>query len=443
MLSEALPLLFLVLTPGLGVLLLGVSWLCGYEWPERALLGWSRNVTRVMLGAGLWLGASLITKPEMTTPLWPWFTAGHYQFALGLKADAVSGPLLVISTLLLWVTARFSSRYLHGESGQLRFYFGLQLFAFSSMLVLAAASLDLLLAGWELVGVASILLIGFFSQRATPARNALRVFAYYRFTGFCLLLAIFFVHSSLRTSQLTALNQHSHQLGWPGLVAGLLLCAAAGKSALPPFSSWLPLAMEGPTPSSAIFYGGIAVHLGAYLMLRSAPLIEEAVVVQWLMLAVAAAGALIGTLLHRAAADVKSSIAWATVTQISLIFLEIALGFTTLALFHMMGHMCLRTIQFLRAPSVLHEANTRARLLGAAMPERGSHWARIFPDRVKLALYRAAIAQGYFDRVIEGLFLKPLLGMAVFCGAFEFEPKPQKPEPEAVRGNSLFQQGEF
>lgn len=441
--KDYLPLLVLILTPGLGVVTLGFTWLCGYEWPERAVLAWSRNLMRVMLAAALWLAGTLLLQPAISTPHWPWFAAGHYHFSLGLRADAVSGPLLVVSAILFWVTARFSSRYLHREAGQFRFYFGLQLFAFSSLLVLAAASLDVLLAGWELVGVASILLIGFFSERATPARNALKVFGYYRFTGLCLLLAIFFLHTSLRTSQLTALGEYGDRLNWPNLVVMLLLIAAAGKSALPPFSSWLPLAMEGPTPSSAIFYGGIAVHLGAYLMLRAAPLLAEATAVQVLMLLVGAAGAFMGTLLHRAAADVKSSIAWATVTQLSLIFVEIALGFTTLALWHMVGHMCLRTIQFLRAPSVLHEANTRARFLGPAIPTRGAHWGRLFPQPAQAALYRAAVAQGYFDTLIETMLLQPLRKLAAFCGAFEFQPKPGKRKQEQASEIPLFHQGEF
>ncbi|MFN9969155.1 MAG: proton-conducting transporter membrane subunit, partial [Phycisphaerae bacterium] len=117
----------------------------------------------------------------------------------------------------------------------------------------------------------------------------------------------------------------------------------------------MPRAMEGPTPSSAIFYGAISVHLGAYLLLRAQPAIEASLLAKVAVISVGLGTALVATLVHRASADAKSSLAYASMAQIGFIFAEIGLGLQTLALLHMTGHAAMRTLQFLRAPSMLYD----------------------------------------------------------------------------------------
>ena len=150
----------------------------------------------------------------------------------------------------------------------------LNLFAFGSLIAFAAGSFDLLVGGWEIVGITSVLLIAFFQLRTPPVENALRVFAVYRACDIGLLVGVFAMHHWAGTA--------SFADGFPDLrgsrattVCLLLLLAAAGKAAQVPFSGWLPRAMEGPTPSSAIFYGAISIHAGAYLLLRLQPMLAH------------------------------------------------------------------------------------------------------------------------------------------------------------------------
>src|SRR5262249_6045676 len=139
-----------------------------------------------------------------------------------------------------------------------------------------------LFAGWELVGLSSALLVAFFQERPAPVRNGLRVWAVYRVSDAALLLAAIALHHLSGEGDFDKLlgavpwpDGRATLTGGPALLVGLLLVvAAAGKSALVPFSGWLPRAMEGPTPSSAVFYGALSVHLGAFLLLRVGPILE-------------------------------------------------------------------------------------------------------------------------------------------------------------------------
>ncbi len=139
------------------------------------------------------------------------------------------------------------------------------------------------------------------------------------------------------------------------IIAVLLIVAVAGKSALLPFSSWLPRAMEGPTPSSAVYYGSLSIHAGCFLLLRAAPLLEQAPAARLLAGGLGAATALFAGITTRVQSDVKSSLAYASLTQVGLIVVEIAIGWYTIAFVHLAGHACFRLLQFLSAPNVLHD----------------------------------------------------------------------------------------
>ena len=137
------------------------------------------------------------------------------------------------------------------------------------------------------------------------------------------------------------------------LVGLLLLVAAAGKSALVPFCGWLPRAMEGPTPSSAIFYGALSVHLGAFLLLRVSPILELSLPLSIAVGVLGLTSAIFGALFARVQTDIKSALAFASLTQVGIIVAEIGCGLRYIALIHIIGHACLRTLQLLRAPTLL------------------------------------------------------------------------------------------
>lgn len=410
---------FLVIAPGALFACLASGWLLGWTPREKFIARLTSILFTVESLAAFALGVHMWTTgvTEIRTPVLHWFAAGSYHFNLSLTADHLSWPLLQLTAVLSGLVGVFSVRYLHRDRGFFRFFLLLHLFAFGALLVLAAGTFDLLLGGWELVGLSSVLLIAFFDERREPVRNAIRVFGFYRIADLGLLLGIFVLHHFLENTEWSSLDQLSpSQAALAGL---LLLMAAAGKSAQAPFSAWLPRAMEGPTPSSAIFYGAISVHLGAYLLLRSAPVFRISPVASGAVIAVGAITAILATLVHRASTDAKTSLAYAGMAQLGIIFIEIGLDYPMLALTHMMGHAAVRTLQFLRAPSMLHDYHRVHSAAGGDLGKTGIHYNHLLPEGARLWLYRAAAERGYQDALLDRLVTGPVTACARWLESLE------------------------
>jgi NAD(P)H-quinone oxidoreductase subunit 5 len=196
------------------------------------------------------------------------------------------------------------------------------------------------------------------------------------------------------------------------IVCLLLLVAAAGKAAQVPFSGWLPRAMEGPTPSSAIFYGAISIHAGAYLLLRVQPLLAQSPLASALVILIGVITAIHGTIVGRVSADAKTSLAYASLTQVGVIFVEIGIGWKWIAIAHILGHATVRTLQFLRAPSMLHDYHQMHSAIGNELPSTGKHLEDLFPERVQLWLYRWALDRGHLDTILDRFVIHPLIGLS-------------------------------
>lgn len=405
--SQAI-LVFVVLAPGVIFALFALLWLLGWTPGERLLsLITALTFTACLFGiaALVWMIASGAT---VTVAFGNWFAVGDYHFPLVLIADRLSLPFVALAVVLSGLIAQFSATYLHREPGFLRFFLLLHLFAFGSLVAFAAGSFDLLGAGWELVGITSVLLIGFFQLRPAPVENGLRVFGIYRACDIGLFVGVFAMHHWAGTA--------SFDRGFPGLtgtralmVCLLLLLAAAGKAAQIPFSGWLPRAMEGPTPSSAIFYGAISIHAGAYLLLRVQPLLASSTLASVLVILVGLGTAIHGTIVGRASADAKTSLAYATLTQVGLIFIEIGLGWKWFAVAHILGNATVRTMQFLRAPSMLHDYHQMHSAIGGEVSPTGKQIEELLPERVQLWLYRWAFDRGHLDTILDRWVIDPLL----------------------------------
>jgi NAD(P)H-quinone oxidoreductase subunit 5 len=320
--------------------------------------------------------------------------------------------------VLSGLIGQFSATYLHRDGGFLRFFLLLHLFAFGSLLAFAAGSFDLLVAGWELVGITSVLLIAFFQQRSAPVENGLRVFAVYRACDLGLLLGVFAMHHWAGTASFDhGLPQLSGSRAL--IVALLLLLAAAGKGAQAPFSGWLPRAMEGPTPSSAIFYGAISIHAGAYLLLRAQPFLAQSALASALVIAIGLMTAIHGTIVGRACADAKTSLAHASLTQVGVVFVEIGMGWKWIAVAHILGHATVRTLQFLRAPSMLHDYHEMHSAIGGEIAAAGAHLEDAFPPRVQLWLYRWALDRGHLDTLLDRFVIDPLTRLSGYFEALD------------------------
>lgn len=351
-----------------------------------------------------------------------WFVAGEHAFELTLLLDRLSTSMALLTTTACALIGHFSATYLHADRGLGRFYFLLALFAAAMLVLVLAGSIDFLFVGWELVGLTSALLIGYFYERRQPVLNGLRAFATYRVCDLGLLIGIIMLHHYARDLSLAPghsvsgwISAGTHLGGYEvALVASLLLVGAMGKSAQVPFGGWLPRAMEGPTPSSAIFYGALSVHAGVYLLIRAIPLFEASPVASGLAIAVGLSTAVFSTLTGRAQSDVKNALAYATMTQVGLMFIEVGLHLPALAAVHLLGHAVLRTSQFLRAPAILHELHE----LQGALPnefETGGALANLerrLPGRVGVFLYQRALDGFYFDAFLEHRVAAPMVRLA-------------------------------
>lgn len=403
-------LVFVVSAPGVVFAIFGLLWLSGWVPSERVMsrvTGVTFSASTLGLAAIAW---SLISKggASVEVAFGNWFAVHDYHFPLVLMADRLSLPFLLMTVVLSGLIGQFSATYLHRERGFLRFFLLLHLFAFGSLLAFAAASFDLLVGGWELVGITSVLLIAFFQQRQAPVENALRVFGIYRACDIGLLVAVFAMHHWAGSASFAG-GFPKLTGAQPAIVGVLLLVAAAGKAAQVPFSGWLPRAMEGPTPSSAIFYGAISIHAGAYLLLRAEPVLAQSGLASALVIAIGAITAVYGTIAGRASADAKTSLAYASLTQVGVVFVEIGLGWIFIAVAHILGHATVRTLQFLRAPSMLHDYHTMHSAVGGELSPTGKHLEEIFPKRVQLWLYRWALDRGHLDTILDRFVIYPLV----------------------------------
>ncbi len=438
--------------PVLAVFVLGLrAWLYR-PWSERATVAivssaFSASLTASAITTG-WLLVRDVS--EARVPLGSWFSAEHYSFDWYLIADHLSIPFAMFSAALLGLVAAFSRRYLHREPGFSRFYLLLTIFGAAVAFVVLAGSLDLAFIGWELVGLTSALLIAFFHERRAPVEHGLRAFVTYRLCDVGLLAAGVALHFMVGTSDVVP----SSTGPWAGFVVPntvleatvvglLLLWASMGKAAQAPLSGWLPRAMEGPTPSSAVFYGALSIHLGPYLLLRAASILEFSGIAAGAVIAVGGSTALHATFVGRTQTDIKSALAYASMTQVGLIYVEIGLGFYHLAVAHIVGHAAIRTLQILRSPSLLHDYHHLEQAMGTQLPRTGGHLERLVPGALQPWLYRVALERGGFDAFLRDQVVARALGAVSWLDRVDrawvdyltkpTRPKEPRQQPDEVR----------
>src|SRR3984885_12075048 len=391
--------LIVVISPLLLTIVLGVSSLLDWKLPEPTISQLVHaTIVSGLLAATSVLGLMLTTGTRhVAIKVGTWVAIPHlYHFSVKLQFDRLSVPFAILSFVLAGTIGAFASKYMHRERGFNRFFMLYAIFVLGMEVTALAGTIETLFAGWELVGLSSALLVAFFQERPAPARNGLWVWTIYRVSDASLLLASVVMHHLRGEGDFNALlgsgpwpDQISAVTTTQALLVGMLLVvAAAGKSALVPFSGWLPRAMEGPTPSSAVFYGALSVHLGAFLLLRVSPILDISPLLCVATVAVGMATAVFGSFAGRVQTDIKSALSFASVTQVGIIVAEIGLGLRYLALIHILSHGCLRTLQFLRAPSLLYDYRSMENAIGTRLPRFSGHWERMVPPRLRPWMYR-------------------------------------------------------
>ena len=289
------------------------------------------------------------------------YKTDNYEFLIDFYFDKVTAAYLLVGAFVTLLIMRYSAYYMHMEDGYKRFFNTVLFFYFGYNFTVLSGNFETLFIGWEILGMSSFLLIAFYRDRYLPVRNAVKVFSIYRIGDVGILLAMWashhLWHENITFQKLhNDVLVHDHLVGHSAtglFIAVCVLIAASAKSAQVPFSSWLPRAMEGPTPSSAIFYGSLSVHFGVFLLLRTFPFWEHQTAARILIGASGLTTAIIASLITRVQSTIKTQIAYASIAQIGIMFIEIALGWTTIALVHASGNALLRTYQLLVSPSVV------------------------------------------------------------------------------------------
>jgi NADH:ubiquinone oxidoreductase subunit 5 (subunit L)/multisubunit Na+/H+ antiporter MnhA subunit len=400
-----------ILAPIASVLVVGARVLLGRSRPGETAVsvivgaGLVVSVIAAVLVAAAFLGA-FGAPVRGDVEFGDWLRIHEFVIPGVLRVDGISVTISVFSAALTALVARFSRSYLHKEPGFVRFFTLLGVFATGTQLVALAGALELFFAGWELIGISSAFFIGFFHERDEPVRSAIRAFATYRLSDAGLLIATVATFELFGSARFSAMAQAPML---PPLQAEALalmfLLSAMGKSAQLPFSGWLPRAMEGPTPSSALFYGAVSIHAGLFLMLRAWPVVEAAPFARAAGVAVGLATAVYAGAVVRVHTDAKGALAHATLAQVGLILAEICLGLTTLALVHLVCHAFLRLGQYLKAPNTIHDTHR----IGHG--HRGPGLLERWSPRLAARLYVNSLHRLRLDDRIDAAFA-PVLAVA-------------------------------
>ena len=314
------------------------------------------------------------------------YKAYNYNFFIDFYVDRITLVYLFLGSLITFVITIYSRYYLHREEGYKRFFNTILFFYSGYNIIIFAGNIETLFIGWEILGISSFLLIAFYRDRYLPVKNAVKVFSIYRIGDVGIILAMWLSHhlwheniTFLKLNNVELVHHHLADNSLVGLAIALMIfISASAKSAQLPFSSWLPRAMEGPTPSSAVFYGSLSVHIGAFLLMRTYPFWEYQTIFKIILVISGALTAIIATFISRVQSSIKSQIAYSSIAQIGLIFIEIAFGLEVIALIHISGNAFLRTYQLLISPSVvsykireqLYEYKPRIRNFEDSLPKR-------------------------------------------------------------------------
>lgn len=359
-------------------------------------------ITLSCLQAMILLGADFLDKNAGFFSTGQWLVSGSLNIRLNFITTGFNIGLAALFTVLLVIVSRFSINYMHREAGYHRFFFILSLFSSAILLLVLSGNAVVTFIGWEIAGLCSYLLITYAYDRPVAAANATRVFITNRIGDAAFVLGIGLSYAWADNINWNKLNAAAEQLA-PGEATGIALCfavAAFAKSAQLPFTPWLARAMEGPTPSSAVFYGAVMVHAGVYLTILLQPVFEQAPFPMILLAVTGFATALYSAIVGLTQTDVKSSLVFATSGQLGLMFLECGLGFWQLAGWHLCAHAVVRGYLLLTAPSLMH--NVQNNPIKPVAP---------FIYRLRWA-YVASLQRFWLDQITDWALVRPILRLA-------------------------------
>jgi NADH-quinone oxidoreductase subunit L len=331
--------------------------LCGTRIPRLAAAWISTASVFVAFGGALWAFFSLRSQAGrfgQYTTAWTWLQAGSFKVPLELLVDPLSVMMMLIVSGVGALIVLYSIGYMDGDDEERRYFAYISFFVFSMLMLVEGGNLLMLLIGWGLVGLSSYLLIGFWHERSSAVRAAKKAFVMNAFGDATMALAFFILIAHTNSLSFgSAFNANLSSSEWNWVALGLLGGAVA-KSAQIPLQTWLPDAMEGPTPVSALIHAATMVTAGVYLIARTHPIFEQARTIELIAAGTGALTLLVAGLIALVQTDIKRVIAYSTMSQIGYMFVGAGVGGYSNGMFHLMTHSFFKALLFMTAGLAIH-----------------------------------------------------------------------------------------
>ena len=456
MLSESI--WILPALPALGALANG---LLGASWRDRTVAAVAVGSVGLALAASLALLAEMLAGPAdraFSVTLWRWLSDGALRIETGFVLDRLAMVMAMVVLCVGFLIHLYSTDYIKGDPGYRRFFVCLNLFVFFMLVLVLADNLVVTFVGWEGVGLCSYLLIGFWHEKTSASDAGRKAFVVNRIGDYGFLLGTLLAAVTFGTVNYgdlarllvtgTAVSE-----GVAAAVALLLFMGAMGKSAQFPLHVWLPDAMEGPTPVSALIHAATMVNAGVYLMCRMAPFLERAPAVLPVIAAVGLVTALYASFSAMGQRDIKRVLAYSTVSQIGYMFVALGCGLWAAGMFHLLTHGVFKGLLFLAAGAVIHALDGEQDLsrMGGLMKDLPAVSVTFIVGLMALAgifplsgfVSKDAILWGGFERygalfwlaafggaLVTALYSAKLL--SAFLGVRRAEGHPHRPGPVIV-----------
>src|SRR5689334_5291168 len=343
------------LFPLLAVIANGVfgRYLWSHEWAHR--LAWGSVGLSFLCTIGVFADV-LRTGTAHEVVAYQWIFGGDLTINLAYLVDPLTCVMLLVVTGVGFLIHVYSVGYMHGEDGFTRFFTYMNLFMVSMLLLVMGNNYAVLFIGWEGVGLCSYLLIGYYYAKVSAAKAASKAFVVNRIGDAGFLLAIFLIFINFKTLDYTKVFAQVSQLS-PEMATAIALCllvGAVGKSAQLPLYTWLPDAMEGPTPVSALIHAATMVTAGVYMIVRNHAIFDVSPTAMTIVGVIGGLTALFAATIGLVQTDIKRVLAYSTVSQLGYMMLGCGIGAYTAAIFHLMTHAFFKALLFLSAGSVIH-----------------------------------------------------------------------------------------
>ncbi len=356
-----------------------------------------------------------LTGEDLRVPVFEWLTSGDLQASWSLRIDTMTAVMLVVVNTVSALVHIYSIGYMSHDDGQPRFFAYLSLFTFAMLMLVTADNLLQLFFGWEGVGLCSYLLIGFWYHKPSANAAAIKAFIVNRVGDFGFALGIFAVFTVFGTISFDAIFASApdqvgktmeflgYQLDTMTVICLLLFVGAMGKSAQFLLHTWLPDAMEGPTPVSALIHAATMVTAGVFMVARLSPLFELAPFALQVVTAVGAITAFFAATVGVAQNDIKRVIAYSTCSQLGYMFVAMGVGAYSAGMFHLFTHAFFKALLFLGAGSVIHALHDEQDLRNMGGLRKGIPVTFMMMVIGTLALTGFPLTSGYFskDMIIE------------------------------------------